>query len=99
MLETGDDVGWVLRGQARYAHRLGSADRWQALAFIEPFAALNNTDWGTDRGLVQNRVFLGASYRLTSALSLEFGYLNQYLRLSGEDLMNHLAVAHLKWRP
>ena len=98
-LETGDDVGWVLRGQARYTHRLDSADRWQAVAFIEPFVALNNTDWGADPGLTQNRVFLGASYRITPAFSLEFGYLNQFLRLSGEDLMNHLAVAHFKFRP
>jgi len=98
-LETGDDTGWVLRTQVRYAHRLDENGRWQAVGFIEPFLALNDTDWGGDRGLTQHRVFLGAAYRINTALSLEFGYMNQYIERSGDDLANHLAVAHLKLRP
>jgi len=98
-VETGDDTGWVLRTQLRYAHRLDEAGRWQAVAFIEPFVALNNTDWGPERGVAQNRIFVGGAYRITSTLSMEFGYMNQHLRLAGEDLVNHLAVAHLKLRP
>ena len=98
-VESGDDAGWVFRTQVRYAHRLDEAGRWQAVAFIEPFIALNNTDWGSERDVAQNRIFAGGAYRITSALSIEFGYMNQHLRLAGEDLVNHLGVAHLKLRP
>jgi hypothetical protein len=98
-LESGDDTGWVLRAQARYAHRLEESGRWQAVGFIEPFLSLNDTDWGGDGGLTQNRVFLGAAYRISSAVSIEFGYMHQHLERSGIDLANHLAIAHLQLRP
>jgi hypothetical protein len=97
-LESGDDTGWVFRAQARYAHRLDENGHWQAVGFIEPFLALNDTDWGAEHGLAQHRVFLGAAYGINAAVSIEFGYMNQYIKRSGDDLANHLAVAHLKLR-
>ncbi|MEM8768260.1 MAG: DUF2490 domain-containing protein [Pseudomonadota bacterium] len=97
-LDIGDDVGWTLRTQLSYTRRLGNANRWQAIAFLEPFFDLNDTDWGGEARLSQNRVFLGAGYRMTNTLSLEFGYMHQYFARPGENLGNHLGILHLKFR-
>ncbi len=97
-VETGDDLGWTLRYQLRYARTLTDTP-WQLIAFVEPFLSLNATDWGGSAGLRQNRIFLGAGYSFGAHTSVEFGYLNQYFLLDqSENLSNHLLSAHLKLR-
>lgn len=98
MAEVGDDTSWRLRTLIRYSHRLGKTGKWQATASIEPFFTLNEADWAAETGVTQSRVFIGASRAFTDSLSLEFGYMNQYGFRPGEDLMNHLAVIHVKQR-
>ncbi len=59
---------------------------------------LNNTDWGARSGFDQNRFFFGLGYKLneSGSLSLEVGYLNQYLyRRSATDRMNHIFSVNL----
>ncbi|HVS17947.1 MAG TPA: DUF2490 domain-containing protein [Planctomycetota bacterium] len=57
-----------------------------------------SADWGSDTGLRQNRLFAGLGWTFEDArhLTLEFGYLNQYLRRSsGDDALNHILAVTL----
>ena len=56
-------------------------------------------DWRGDAGIGQNRTFLGLGRRISNKLTLEVGYMHQYIfRDSGEDRVNHLALLTIKAR-
>jgi hypothetical protein len=98
-LSSGDDVGLVLRFQTRYVRPMGEHGKTKLVIGIEPFVDLKNTDWGGDSGLAQNRSFIGMNWRLSSGLSLEAGYMHQYIWVdSGTDRVNHLGVLNFKVR-
>lgn len=83
-IDLGDDLGWTLRSQLRYTHFLDDQRQWQAFAFIEPFVALNDTDWGAQSGIQQNRTALGVGYQLNARLVISlncrhFGTLSENL--------------------
>ncbi len=58
----------------------------------ELFLPLNDTDWGARSGFGQNRAFggLGVTLDPQRKVTLEFGYLNQYVNRRDTDLMNHI---------
>jgi hypothetical protein len=93
-VEIGNDLGWALRLRLKFSRYLQADSRWQAVASVEPFFALNDTDWGGGAGTSQIRGFLGLSRPLAKA-ALEFGYMNQLIRRGEKDTNNHLAVISL----
>lgn len=94
-LSTGNDLGIVLRLQAKYARPMGNGRTF--VASVEPFFDLRDTDWGGSARLSQNRIFLGVGWQQTERLSFEVGYLNQFLfRDNGADRSNHLGTANFR---
>ena len=92
-VETGDDVGLRWRQLARGQRILTSCPQWSLVLWDEAFFNLNDTDWGADAGLDQNRAFLGLGFKRhpDAAVRTEVGYLNQFInRQGGVDGMNHI---------
>jgi len=50
---------------------------------------------GARSGFDQNRAFAGASYVFSKQGRVEIGYLNQYVRLAGNDRVNHVLSTSL----
>lgn len=101
-VETGDDVGWRFRQFARYTRPLEEGSGLALRVWDEVFLALNDTDWGANAGLDQNRLFagLGWTFEDREYATLEFGYLNQYShREAGRDGMNHILAVTLLLSP
>ncbi|MGE3772287.1 MAG: DUF2490 domain-containing protein [Gammaproteobacteria bacterium] len=90
-LETGDDTGWRLRQSLRLAHPLARVPRTSVVTWNEIFFHLNDTDWGVETGMDQNRLFIGLGHELAAHLRGEAGYLNFYQhRPRDADRLNHL---------
>lgn len=92
-LETGDDVGLRWRQLARAQRILSDCPQWSLVLWDEAFFHLNDTDWGAESGLDQNRAFIGLGYKKCShaPVRTEVGYLNQFINRRGDpDLMNHI---------
>lgn len=92
------DLGWRLRGRLTLALPLTGPGSFGPLLHSEGFVTFNDTDWGQQRGLDQWRNFIGVSMPLTRLLSLEAGYMNQYLWRRQGDRSNHIANITLSWR-
>lgn len=98
-LSSGDDLGIVLRVLAKYVRPIGADGKRYLSVGIEPFVDLKDTDWGGDSGLGQNRLSVGVGWRISTKLTLETGYMNQFVWVdSGEDRMNHLGVINFKMK-
>ena len=94
-VDVGNDTAVVLRFMTKYARPL--ANDKTLIVGLEPFVDLKDTDWGGESGLGQNRTFVGIGWRISDALNLETGYMNQYVWAdSGEDRMNHLTILTFK---
>ena len=66
---------------------------------IEPFFDLKDTDWDGESGPGQNRVSIGLDRRFNDRLSIEAGYMNQYVwRDNAENRVNHLGVLNFRVR-
>lgn len=99
-LASGEDTGWRLRELIRYVHPLGDPRRPRALAHLELFAALNDTDWGARAGVDQVRTFGGFEIPVFGKSTLEAGYLNQTFNdPGGRFRVNHVASLVLFVRP
>lgn len=97
-IEIGDDVGIVLRFMAKYVRPFSEGNKSLVIG-LEPFVDLRDTDWGGDSGFGQNRIFIGLNQPLNNKLTLEYGYMNQYIWLDGrDDRVNHLAIFNFKVR-
>lgn len=82
------DMGLRLRQQVRGTVPLGR-DVF-AIAATEVMANLNSTDWGQHGGLDQLRLFAGVGFPVARGVTLEGGYMNQYIvRFRRTDRMNH----------
>jgi len=82
----------------RYRRAVGSAGI-RIEVNVETFLALNDTDWAGASGMIQERVYLGASRPIGSRTRVEVGYLYQVLeRETAPDIANHLAVIRLGYR-
>lgn len=99
-LSTGNDTGWRARQMLRYALPLSNKPRrLAAIASVEAFAALNDTDWGARSGFDRVRSFAGLEVPLSGKSTVEFGYLNQYVDNRGRrDAMNHVMAINLMLR-
>lgn len=96
-ISVGDDTGLVLRFMAKYARPIGATGSTNLIVGIEPFVDLRDTDWGGESGLGQNRVTIAISRRLSERLTIEAGYMNQYIwRDNAENRNNHLGVLNVK---
>lgn len=96
-LSSANDVGLVLRFATKYVRTLGDSETTKLVIALEPFANLRDTDWGGNSGLAQNRTFLGLGWTLSDKISLETGYMNQYIwRDNASDLSNHLAIFNFR---
>lgn len=85
--------GLRVRQFARWTKRVHEESRFSFRVWDEVFVELNDTDWGQDAGLRQNRAFAGLGYQLNASGTalVEFGYLNQHLfRESARDSSNHI---------
>ncbi|MEO0531389.1 MAG: DUF2490 domain-containing protein [Planctomycetota bacterium] len=92
-VELGDDVGLRWRQLGRAQKVLSDCPQWSLVLWDEIFFHLNDTDWGAEAGLDQNRAFLGFGYKRCKEARgrIEVGYLNQYINRQGsEDGMNHI---------
>ncbi|MGI9261036.1 MAG: DUF2490 domain-containing protein, partial [Woeseiaceae bacterium] len=95
-VSVGDDTGLVLRLMAKYQYSPGNGAN-KLVVGVEPFFSLRDTDWGGDAGLVQSRFFVGVNSRINEHLTLEYGYLNQYLFLDNtSDRVNHLGIINFR---
>lgn len=96
-IDTGDDLRVVLRFMTKYVRPLSGSGNKSLIVSLEPFMDLRDTDWGGDSGLGQNRLFVGIGARTSDNVTLEAGYMNQYIWSdSGENRINHLAVLTMK---
>jgi len=96
-LSRGDDLGWRLRYMAKYVRPLGDSKNLDLILSVEPFFDLRDTDWGGDAGLGQNRTAIALGWTLSPKLSIETGYLHQYIWAdNAEDRVNHFGVANFK---
>ena len=89
---TDGDTGWRLREFVKTTVPLVADKSWFVSLWDEMFWDLNDTDWGQRTGFRQNRAFAGLGTFLDEGrrLSLEIGYLNQWIDRPGEDRMNHI---------
>jgi len=96
-VSAGDDLGLVVRLQAKYVRPIGHDGKTSLILAIEPFVDLRDTDWGGDAGLGQNRTNIGIAWQVSKSMSIETGYMNQFIWSdSGEDRVNHVAVVSFK---
>jgi hypothetical protein len=67
------DVGYRFRQLARYQHAF--SPRWAGVVWDEIFVGANDTDFGQQAGLDQNRAFVGPAWLPEDGVRLEAGYL------------------------
>lgn len=92
------DGEWAhrFRQQARAAYELSFDRRWQLVLWDEVFFHLNDTDYPSNLGLDQNRAFAGAAFRPIEWLTLEGGYLTQFVRrYSDPHQVNHILLLQI----
>ncbi len=90
-VEDTDDMGWRFRQFAKYTRPWSADGKRYLSAWDEVFYELNDTDFGQNMGLRQNRLFVGVGWFLDEARTIAFegGYLNQWISRPGDDRMNH----------
>lgn len=97
-VETGDDVGWRVRQMLRMELPFRAQGSTKGVLWNETFLGINATDWGQRDGFDQTRTFVGFLTPVTPNVTLEAGYLNQWIQRPGEDLINHIAAGYLNFR-
>jgi hypothetical protein len=91
-VETDGDTGWRLREFVKTTVPLTRDKDWFVSLWDELFWDLGDTDWGQRTGFRQNRAFAGLGAFLDAAhrVSVEVGYLNQWVDRRGDDKLNHV---------
>ncbi len=91
------NLGWRLREFIKTTVPVPGTDRVFLSAYEELFFDLDDTTWGQRSGFRQNRFFAGPGFQLDRAkhVSLEVGYLNQWLDKRNEDRDNHVLSLNL----
>lgn len=87
-MEGSGDMGLRVRQMLRLTAPLTGKAR--LVGWGEAFVALDDTAWGQRSGFDRLRSFAGVTVPLGKSLALEPGYLNEYIRLRGENRMNHV---------
>jgi hypothetical protein len=89
--ETGDDLGLRSRHQFRISHPITGVSWLSWVIWDEVFLNLNQTDYGAERGVDQNRAFAGIGWKASETLRGEIGYLQQLNhRPNAADRVNHV---------
>ncbi len=88
-IESKDDTGYRLRQMLKIVKPISATRPLSFIASNELFINMNDTDWGANRGLDQNRAFIGFGYKLHANANLELGYLNQRVN-SLKNKENHV---------
>lgn len=97
-IEGSNDTGARFRQQVQLTAPIRTSDLSLVLS-LEPFVNLRGTDWGATGGIDQNRTYAGIRMPMTDSLSLEAGYMHQYIRRAGtDDAVNHVGLLHLRFR-
>lgn len=93
-LEDRSDEGWRLRQFFKATVPVVEDKTTFVSAWDEMFWDLGDTDWGQRTGFRQNRAFLGLGQFLDEkkSVSIEVGYLNQWIDRPGEDRLNHVLL-------
>ncbi len=65
----------------------------------EIFFNLNHPDWVGNQTLDRNRVFIGVLVPMTETVTLEFGYLNQYIPDPGTSQVEHIIYSAVNFSP
>lgn len=90
-IEHADDTGWRFRELVKFTRPLASNEQFYWSLWDELFVNFNDTDWGANDGIDQNRVFGGVGYKLTPYAKTEVGYMHQFVRRAGQsDRHNHI---------
>ena len=98
-VSTGEDIGVVLRVRTKYVRPLRTNGSNSLIIAVEPFVDLRDTDWKGNSRLTQNRTFIGMGWRLGESMSIETGYMNQYIRVDGGSKQSfHHAVINFNVR-
>lgn len=67
------------------------------VAFDELFVNLNQTEWGVQRGIDQNRLFVGVNWKINHASNVDAGYLNQWVNTRTVDRENHVLMTTFRF--
>jgi hypothetical protein len=73
-------------------------DGWSLIAVSEAFFGFESTSWGQNAGFEQMRNFFGVGVPLSKRVTLEAGYLNQWLIRPGQDRDNNVISVSLFYR-
>lgn len=85
------ELGWRFRQLVKLTHPLhGSASLYWSF-WDELFVNFDDTDWGANGGVDQNRAFAGVGLKVASKTNLEIGYMHQFVnRERRDDAHNHI---------
>jgi hypothetical protein len=90
VVESADDTGVRVRQLGKLTRPIDAEGRFYWALWDEIFVNLNDTDWGADAGIDQNRAFGGIGIVLADGVNAEVGYLHQFIERSGRaDSSNH----------
>lgn len=90
------DMGWRLRQQVRATMPLSGKTR--AVLWSEPFLNLDDTSWGQRSGLDRWRNSAGVSIPVSKVVTIEPGYINQWVVVRGTDRVHHIGNLTLNAR-
>jgi len=76
-VSTGGQTGWRLREFLKLSVPLGAT--WSAVLYDEYFYNLNSTNYGATAGSDRNRFFVGPGAKISPEVTIEAGYLHQYV--------------------
>jgi hypothetical protein len=85
------------RNMFRMQYALSRNKYWWFVIYDEPFINIGNHFNGPQSGIDQNRFFIGLNKKMSNNVSIEGGYLMQYLNLNApsHDRLNHNILVNL----
>lgn len=91
------DEGYRVRQMIRAVRPSGFSPQLSWVAFNEVFVNLDQTRWGAQRGLDQNRVFVGINWKFNAIANADVGYLNQFVNTRTVDRENHVLMTTFRF--
>lgn len=87
-VEGADGMSWRMRQQLRLTAPL--VGKVRGVVWSEAFIALNDTSWGQNSGLDRWRNSAGLSVPLNKSITIDPGYINQWVVRPGQDRVQHI---------
>lgn len=88
-------LGYRLRQMVKASTPLLQEHHLALIVSDELFINLNQTDWSSERGFDQNRLFIGLNWKFNQSSSIEAGYLNQFIHTQAVNRDNHVLATTL----